>query len=265
MNQGITQKLSQIFAEFSSRRRRKARKAYRHIIDQFNLASEAKDLEGILKAHLKEILFSMQYPIAGRRERLELVRYASFDPLTKVYQGVVFRQALETELHKLKGAQKHLRRGDNQRQRHSAILFIDLDKFKRINDTLGHVTGDYVLQQVAQLLTKTIKRSDDVIARISGDEFTVLLKDIREQKTDKRILTIEQQVEKIVKKLNEAFSNLSLEYKGKEFSIGASIGYSIIDPTKTAEENYEMADTEMYAIKKGNGTPSNVPFMKHKI
>ncbi len=120
-----------------------------------------------------------------------------------------------------------------------AILFIDLNKFKPINDTLGHDVGDAILIETAKRL-KSAVRSNDIIFRIGGDEFLVLIKDISDV----------SQVDIILSKILKEFSKTVI-IKGNELEIGLSIGVSIApDSSKDADELVKMADTAMYEAKK---------------
>jgi len=106
------------------------------------------------------IIFSICLENSLNHERLKLVGLT--DPLTGVYN----RRYLETRCHEeVASARRH--------QRPLACMFLDIDRFKRINDTLGHLAGDEVLRNVARLI-KSQLRSEDVIARYGGEEFVVL-------------------------------------------------------------------------------------------
>lgn len=121
---------------------------------------------------------------------------------------------------------------------HGALLYFDLDKFKPINDTLGHDVGDLVLKEIAQRL-QTAVRESDTIARIGGDEFVVLLPVIE---TPVDALTV---AEKIRLALEQTF-----EINGNMINIGCSIGIAIY-PEHGADEISLMknADTAMYLAK----------------
>lgn len=120
-----------------------------------------------------------------------------------------------------------------------ALLYLDLDKFKPINDTLGHDIGDLVLQEIAQRL-QTAVRESDTIARIGGDEFVVLLPAI-ESKQDASIVA-----EKIRLALEQPF-----EIKGHTINIGCSTGIAVYPEHGTDEISLmKNADTAMYHAKK---------------
>ncbi len=164
------------------------------------------------------------------KERTESLQYqASHDALTKLLN----KQALTLELEKL--TQKNT--CDNKT--YFSLLFIDLDHFKKVNDTKGHLVGDKLLQQVAQRLQQTA-RYDDLIFRFGGDEFAVLLNNSYCQ------VTVSLVAERILKRLEQLYI-----IEANKYRIGASIGVSIIDDaTLTASEIIRNADIAMYEAKK---------------
>jgi len=140
---------------------------------------------------------------------------------------------------------EHLERSLSQAKRRDkmiAVMFLDLDRFKVINDTLGHNIGDLLLKEIAKRL-KYCVRDSDVIARLSGDEFTILLDDIT---TANDISPI---AEKIIKEIALPFMN-----SGHELFTSASIGISIFpDDGKTASSIMRHADIAMYRAKSKGG------------
>ncbi|WP_432452510.1 MULTISPECIES: putative bifunctional diguanylate cyclase/phosphodiesterase [unclassified Agarivorans] len=124
-----------------------------------------------------------------------------------------------------------------------ALLFIDLDHFKNINDSLGHAAGDWVLQQVAQRLQGLI-RQGDVLARLGGDEFVLLLADLGGSPPH-----AEQQAHLVGKRLIKTIS-APYPFDGQSLHIGASVGITLF-PGKgqTAEDLLKQADTAMYQAK----------------
>lgn len=120
----------------------------------------------------------------------------------------------------------------------AAVIFIDLDEFKYINDTYGHNDGDAVLIAIARRLKKLF-RSSDVIARIGGDEFLAALRDITEQKYLERIL------ENLIKVLNEP-----IFLSEKEVVVGCSVGVSLYPQDGVdLDELVKNADRAMYRVK----------------
>lgn len=124
-----------------------------------------------------------------------------------------------------------------------AVLFLDLDNFKNLNDTLGHDTGDLLLQQVAQRLISCV-RDDDTVARIGGDEFVVLLENLTEQPL-KAATQVEAIGEKILKSLRQPYQIDMKVYQGT-----ASIGVTMFNGnSQTTDELMKQADIAMYQAK----------------
>jgi diguanylate cyclase (GGDEF)-like protein len=119
-----------------------------------------------------------------------------------------------------------------------ALMFLDLDGFKGVNDTYGHEMGDLLLKSVAQRLTNCIRQSDTV-ARLGGDEFIVLLCGAQ------NISNVIKIADTIIQKLNEEFN-----INNTSINIGASIGISIFpNNTSNPDEMLQMADKAMYEAK----------------
>lgn len=149
---------------------------------------------------------------------------ANTDPLT----GLANRRGV---LQKMDAAFK--------RQQPLALLYIDLDKFKPVNDTYGHEAGDAVLRKVAELFTSCV-RDEDTVARLGGDEFIIVLYGLTEKNM------VEERVKKIMELINEPIWLNDLRIK-----LGASIGITMA-PTDGAsvEAILQAADETMYAVKK---------------
>lgn len=126
---------------------------------------------------------------------------------------------------------------------YGALLFIDLDGFKAINDTNGHDAGDAVLIEVAKRLNYFV-RKEDIVSRVGGDEFVVVLSqlDTDEKLADNKAMMI---AERILKGLNK-----EINYKNISLQIGASIGLRLLTPERvSAESALKDADTAMYSAK----------------
>ena len=120
-----------------------------------------------------------------------------------------------------------------------AVLYLDLDNFKEVNDNYGHDTGDLLLKTTASRL-KNIIRSQDKVSRMGGDEFTVLLTDIENKKD----------VKKVIKKIEEKIAE-PYQINGIKINISCSIGYSIDHGKKRSfQELINKADLAMYEVKK---------------
>lgn len=170
--------------------------------------------------------------LAEALQREEATLHASLhDVLTDLPNRALFNDRLE--------------HGFAQSKRHGwilALMFLDLDNFKTINDTYGHEVGDIVLQKTAERLGEDI-RGDDTVSRYGGDEFLYLLTGI---KNEKHIATI---AEKIIKKLQEP-CNIITNGLNTNLSVNVSIGISIYpkDGT-TADWLIKSADQAMYRAK----------------
>ena len=131
--------------------------------------------------------------------------------------------------------------------RDGALLFIDLDHFKTLNDTLGHAIGDLLLQQVAERLTACLRESDTIarLARLGGDEFVVMLEDLSESALE-AAAQAEVVGEKILSTLNQPYQLATHEYQST-----ASIGVALFSGHgQSHEELLKHADIAMYQAKK---------------
>lgn len=155
-------------------------------------------------------------------------RKANFDALTHLPNRHLFRDRLAHEV-------RHAERtGSN-----IALLFLDLDRFKEINDTLGHDAGDQLLQQAAQRI-RACTRAEDTVARLGGDEFTVIITGV--QRTE----DVEQLTQKIITTLSEAFV-----LGGERVQISGSIGITLYPHDATEPEALvRNADQAMYVAKR---------------
>jgi diguanylate cyclase (GGDEF)-like protein len=158
---------------------------------------------------------------------LELFWQANHDALTTLMN----RRGFEEQLRKAIAA------GGEPDKQHT-LLFLDLDRFKLINDSGGHAAGDEFLRQIATVLRHRV-RTTDVLARMGGDEFAVLL----------HACPVEQAL-RIANAIRMDVSNFRFVWREKVFHVGASIGLVVLsDPAASAEEVMEQADTACYAAK----------------
>jgi diguanylate cyclase (GGDEF)-like protein/PAS domain S-box-containing protein len=163
----------------------------------------------------------------------EIRSLAFYDPLT----GLPNRRLMLDRLQQALAA-------CNRSEKFGAILFIDLDNFKALNDTLGHDKGDALLQQVAHRLELCVRKGDTV-ARLGGDEFVVILEDLSKQPLEAASQT-EAVGEKILEMLNKPYQLTSHEYHNTP-SIGATLFSHLHNEV---EELLKQADITMYQAKK---------------
>jgi diguanylate cyclase (GGDEF)-like protein/PAS domain S-box-containing protein len=163
----------------------------------------------------------------------EIHLLAFYDPLTQLSN----RRLLMDRLH-------HALASSARIGRTGALLFIDLDNFKTLNDTLGHDIGDLLLQQVAQRLTSCV-RDDDTVARLGGDEFVVMLENLSERPIEAAAQT-EAIGEKILTSFRQPYQLDTKEYQGTT-SIGATL---FNGNSQTTDELMKQADIAMYQAKK---------------
>ena len=153
--------------------------------------------------------------------------YANHDVLTKLANRVQFESHLKSTIESCK-------RRDNK----IALFFVDLDKFKDVNDTYGHTIGDEMLKTVAKRLEQSI-RKEDFIARLGGDEFVLIIKDVKSS----------EDMLGLANKLNENIKE-PIVISDKVFFMSLSIGISIFpDHGKDSEDLIKHADAAMYEVK----------------
>jgi diguanylate cyclase (GGDEF)-like protein/PAS domain S-box-containing protein len=166
--------------------------------------------------------------ISERKENEERIkRLAHHDTLT----GLPNRNLLNDRItHALARVRRHGGR--------MAVLYVDLDKFKPINDTLGHEAGDAVLREVARRLNHCV-RSSDTVSRVGGDEFVVVVEEIGRP----------NEAAMVARKIIEALGT-PVVYQGHDCRVGASIGIAVFpDDGNTMEEVSKAADMAMYRVK----------------
>lgn len=145
--------------------------------------------------------------------------YLHIDPLTKLFNRRSFDKNV---LNKRKMTNK------------MAVYYIDVDKFKMINDTYGHHEGDIILKKIAKMLKNKLRKSDKIY-RIGGDEFVVVAS-----------IDIEENAQKVIEKINKGIEELNFN---NAFSISLSIGYAITSANHDLKSIVKMADKEMYLNK----------------
>ncbi|MEZ5559990.1 MAG: EAL domain-containing protein [Pseudomonadales bacterium] len=163
----------------------------------------------------------------------ELERMAYFDPLTGLPNRALFKDRLQHEMDVA-----------TRKQGRVALLFIDLDRFKFVNDTLGHEAGDKLLLEAAWRIKQVVRQSD-TLARLGGDEFTLVVADAHDM-TD-----VGHVASKMIETLEKVFV-----IDGREVFIGASVGIAVYpDDGRSVSSLTKNADTAMYLAKQaGRGT-----------
>lgn len=170
----------------------------------------------------------------GRREELqrELEHRATHDALTDLPNRALFMDRLE-----------HATERAIRERAVIAVLFLDLDGFKDVNDALGHAAGDGLLSQVAERFRWCV-RSADTVSRIGGDEFVILLESVESA----------EQVVEVAGRISESLS-APFVLEGGEASVSASIGVALdgVQPQLEAEDLVKEADHAMYQAKEAGG------------
>ena len=157
----------------------------------------------------------------------QLYRQAHFDSLTSLPNRLLFRDRLSQEI-----------AVSTDRSRRGALLYVDLDHFKKINDSAGHIVGDQLLTIVAQRLRACVK-DGDTVARMGGDEFTVILRDIDRPEAAREI------AERIIEALQRP-----VFIAGRDYKVLASIGITVFpDDGSVIDELMRQADLAMYQAK----------------
>ena len=196
----------------------------------------------------KKVFFSIIRDISSRKTMEQrIAQLAHFDALTNLPNRALFYDRLDQAVARAKRYHQRF-----------AILFMDLDGFKQVNDGFGHHVGDNLLGKVAERFTRNA-RDMDTVARVGGDEFIFILNNIEHAENVSRVAG------KILDSLSRPFV-----VKGTTCSIGCSIGISIFpDDTEDSELLVRMADDAMYMAKKGgknsyqffNAQPGKEPYM----
>jgi diguanylate cyclase (GGDEF)-like protein/PAS domain S-box-containing protein len=165
------------------------------------------------------------------QDNSELSYLANHDPLTTLPNRKLFLERLQQAIEVAAAA--------NHRHHQVALLFLDLDGFKQVNDSLGHAVGDVLLQAVAKRLSACLRAGSDTVARLGGDEFVVILPNVPGALVAKRV------AQKILTTLAEDFT-----ISGNTIHVTSSIGISIY-PSDSREVVIliEKADNAMYHAK----------------
>jgi diguanylate cyclase (GGDEF)-like protein/PAS domain S-box-containing protein len=168
-----------------------------------------------------------------KRAEAEVERLALYDYLTDLPNRRLFNDRLKQAL---VGAHRSGLLG--------ALLYVDLDNFKQLNDTHGHGAGDELLKLVAQRLQSHL-REQDTVARLGGDEFIILLQDVGDS-----LAAATEATEKIARKIQGAFDSAFALQRGIEHTVTSSLGITLFPKgNETAEDLLKEADIAMYRVK----------------
>lgn len=198
---------------------RKMQDQLEHLVDERTAALTAANAE-------------LHFQIEERRQAESRARHmAEHDPLTGLANRLKFQAQVEIALI-----------NNHDHQQRLVLMFLDLDRFKSVNDTLGHHMGDQLLCQVARTISRQVRMADTV-ARLGGDEFAILMTNIAEDHTVERIAS------QIIESLNEPFL-----IEGNAILTGTSVGISRFpDDARDADLLLIQADQAMYAAKNDGG------------
>lgn len=165
--------------------------------------------------------------LAARARLAELETRVDEDPLTGLLNRRGFVKALERAL-------AYVRRY----QAGAALVFLDLDGFKTVNDRHGHAAGDWVLGRIGRLVAGSV-RASDVAARVGGDEFVVLLWNLSEAQAEAKARALESLI-----------AESSFEQNGRRYAVGLSAGVTMLTAEDIGDAALARADQAMYARKR---------------
>ena len=166
--------------------------------------------------------------VTARKEyEQQLQHQALHDPLTNLPNRILFENRYQLA-----------HSPDEENQSLIAVLFVDLDNFKMVNDDFGHAVGDQVLMKLGDRMQLSIRESDTV-ARLGGDEFVIILEDIHNK----------EDVRKVVRKIQQNISQ-PMMFDGQQIHVTASIGINISEKSKLSETDLvKTSDSAMYQVK----------------
>ena len=198
---------------------------------EIKIDSETRYIEMIETARKELIHLSADFlsRLIEQNKRIEILNErATHDGLTKLTNYQRFQEVLDEEMYRAKRYKFPL-----------TLLMVDLDHFKKVNDTMGHLAGDYVLRETAELLKKSLRKSD-VAARYGGEEFAVLLPE-----------TPQEGAFILAERLREKLASSCFNYGEQAIYVTMSIGISAYSP-KTDSSNADLikkADSALYRAK----------------
>lgn len=187
-------------------------------INKLNKSSLLRMIENILEKS------TLRNEIQKANEKM--AQMATIDKLTGLYNRRFFNDAIEDEFERSK-------RYDTE----MLVLFVDLDFFKKVNDTYGHAAGDMVLKKVSQVFKK-IKRKNDIVCRYGGEEFSIILPNIDQDNGFE-----------VAQKYRRAIEKDNFKYNKHRFKITTSVGLASSNDAENVEELLKNADKALYKAK----------------
>jgi len=158
----------------------------------------------------------------------EIYRMTIVDGLTQIHNKRALFEALEKELMRARRYERDL-----------SVLMFDIDFFKRINDQYGHLAGDYVLRELARVVSERIRR-EEVFARYGGEEFVIVLPE-----------TPLNGATALAESLRARVANHAFVFQGERIPVTVSIGTALLGDDKTAADLIQRADEKLYEAKRG--------------
>lgn len=180
----------------------------------------------ISRDSIMELTYLDQTRMLSEKKRYEM---GVMDPVTNIYNKRYFLGRIQEEFSFSKRNQRDL-----------SLVMLDLDHFKVLNDSYGHLAGDVVLQKVAAQVTQMI-RPEDIFARYGGEEFVIIMRDAKSQNAKRLCERIREGIEKLV-----------IPYEDQEIKVTVSMGFSTLtEKTKDYLELVTEADKHLYRSKRG--------------
>ncbi|MFM1655223.1 EAL domain-containing protein [Brevibacillus sp. B_LB10_24] len=177
--------------------------------------------------NVKDLVLVLRDITERKKSEQTIYHLAYHDTLTELPNRRLFIERLHKEINQAKRIKSEL-----------AVMFLDMDRFKDINDTWGHDVGDLILIEAAKRLKRCV-RSEDVVARLGGDEFTVLLANISRK----------EEVSAVAERVIAQFQK-PLEWMGHQYNLSCSIGIAMYPAdAANADDLLKRADTALYAVK----------------
>ncbi|GAB4359547.1 MAG: hypothetical protein Kow0073_18520 [Immundisolibacter sp.] len=207
--------------DLMARQRKELERQLRDMRQRVEVAEQAKAQVECEVRELGQHLTDMRQALDLARQQMQL------DPLTELFNRGAFEAAFERYVELAKASGQSL-----------ALVLLDIDHFKRINDSFGHHAGDAVLRAFGDLLSRAFLRADDFVARYGGEEFAVLL-----------FVSDAGQVARLVKALFERLRALRLPALGEDYRLSCSAGIALLRSGEERQSFFQRADQALYQAK----------------